>query len=61
MPYTASLWPLGMQEVWLDGIQGLGDVRHRMSEAEVREVRLRTSLEEVAYALAGRKLMNSLE
>lgn len=49
------------QEVWLDGLQKLGDQRHKMSEAEQREIRLRTSIEEVAYSLAGRGMMGKLE
>jgi len=49
-----------MQEAWLDGVRILGDHKYRLAEAEKREVRFRTSIEEVTYALAGRRLMEQL-
>ena len=52
---------LPYQEVWLDGLRELGGHKNKISEAEKREVRLRTSLDEVAYSLAGRKIMEKLE
>ena len=49
-----------MQEAWLDGVRLLGDHKYRLAEAEKRELRFRTSIEEVTYALAGRNLMKQL-
>jgi len=48
------------QEAWLDGVRVVGDHKYRLAEAEKREVRFRTSIEEVTYALAGRRLMEQL-
>lgn len=50
---------LDEQEIWLDGVVALNSQKQRISEAERREVRLRTSIEEVAYSLAGRRMMGN--
>ena len=40
----------------MEGLRFEGNHRYRLSEAERRDIRLRTSLEEVIYTLAGQRI-----